>query len=203
MAISTTLLSRYSIWLPLCLAMPNLSASEPTELETAIFAGGCFWCMEHAFDNVDGVTTTISGYIGGHQQNPTYKQVSAGTTGHTEAVQITFDPQQISYAELLEVFWRNIDPTTLSRQFCDKGSQYRAGIFYLDEQQMALAKASKQALEKSKSFPEPVVTEITKATEFYPAEEYHQNYHHKNPIRYKYYRYGCGRDKRLEQLWRN
>ena len=169
--------------------------------ETAIFAGGCFWCTEADFDKVEGVISTTSGYIDGQKVNPTYKEVSAGTTGHTEAVQIKYDPAKVSYAQLLDVFWKNIDPTVKNRQFCDVGSQYRSGIFYLNEEHKQLAMASKQALEKNKPFKEAIVTEITAASTFYPAEDYHQDYHSRNPVRYNYYRYGCGRDKRLEQLW--
>ena len=171
------------------------------ETKTATFAGGCFWCMEPPFDKLDGVISTTSGYIGGHLKNPTYKQVSAGSTGHTEAVQIEYDPGKISYQELLKVFWRNIDPTTPDQQFCDRGSQYRSGIFYHDEQQKQLAEASLQNIIKTRPFEPPVVTEISAATTFYPAEEYHQDYYLKNPLRYKYYRFACGRDSRLEELW--
>jgi peptide-methionine (S)-S-oxide reductase len=170
-------------------------------LEMATFAGGCFWCVEEAFDEVEGVVSTTSGYTGGHKKNPTYHEVSAGGTGHAEAVQVVYDPKKVSYSDLLEVFWHNIDPTTPNRQFCDVGSQYRSAIFYHNEMQKRLAEASKREIEKSKPFKEPIVTEITKASEFYPAEEYHQDYHHKNPIRYKFYRYGCGRDQRLSQVW--
>ncbi len=169
--------------------------------ETAILAGGCFWCVEADFDKVEGVISTTSGYTGGHLENPTYKQVSAGGTGHVEAVKIEFDPAKISYSQLLDIFWRTIDPTVKDRQFCDYGSQYRSEIFYLNEEQKALAEKSKAELEKTKPFKEPIVTAITPASTFYPAEEYHQDYHNKNPIRYKYYRWGCGRDKRLEELW--
>jgi len=175
------------------------AAEERTE--TAIFAGGCFWCMEHPFDELPGVISTTSGYIGGDKENPTYQEVSAGSTGHTEAVEVVFNPVLVSYEQLLEVYWRNSDPTTANRQFCDVGTQYRPGIFYRDQQQRLTAEASKAALQKNKIFAEDVVTEITAATRFWPAEEYHQDYYLKNPIRYKYYRYGCGRDKRLEQLW--
>ena len=171
------------------------------ETRTATFAGGCFWCMEPPFDKLDGVISTTSGYIGGHQKNPTYKQVSAGSTGHTEAVQIEYDSNKISYDELLKVFWRNIDPTTPDQQFCDRGSQYRSGIFYHDARQKLLAEASLQNIIENKSFDQPVVTEITAATTFYPAEDYHQDYYLKNPLRYKYYRFACGRDSRLEALW--
>ena len=167
----------------------------------AIFAGGCFWCVEHAFDEVEGVVATISGYTGGTVANPTYEQVSRGGTGHAEALKVVFDPKKTSYEKLLAVFWRNIDPTVKNRQFCDVGSQYRSAIFYLDETQKRLALDSLKALEKNKPFAAPIVTEITQAGPFYPAEEYHQDYHHKNPVRYTYYRYGCGRDNRLEELW--
>lgn len=171
------------------------------ELESAIFAGGCFWCVESDFDKVDGVVSTTSGYSGGHMDHPSYKAVSAGGTGHTEAVKVEFDPQRVSYRQLVDYFWRTIDPTVDDRQFCDRGSQYRAEIFYKNEQQHQAALASKNMVEKDKSFPQPIVTEITKAGEFFPAEDYHQDYYKKNPLRYKYYRYSCGRDKRVEELW--
>ncbi len=167
----------------------------------ATFAGGCFWCMEPPFDAIDGVLSTTSGYIGGKQKDPTYKEVSAGYTGHTEAVEIVYDPKKVSYERLLEVFWRNIDPTVKDQQFCDVGSQYRTGVFTHDDTQKAAAEASKATLAKSKPFKANVVTEITAATTFYPAEDYHQDYYLKNPIRYKYYRNGCGRDARLKELW--
>ena len=170
-----------------------------TPTAKATFAGGCFWCMEPPYDELEGVTSTISGYIGGTKKDPTYEQVSAGTTGHTEAVQITYDPQKVTYEKLLEIFWRNIDPLTANAQFCDSGSQYRSGIFYHDEAQKKLAEASKKRVQTR--FKQPVVTEITAASEFYPAEDYHQDYYKKNPIRYKIYRYGCGRDQRLKELW--
>ena len=169
-------------------------------LGRAIFAGGCFWCMEPPFDHLDGVEATISGYIGGSKEDPTYKEVSAGTTGHTEAVEVIFDPKKVSYQELLDVFWHNIDPTMENRQFCDWGSQYRTGIFFLDAAQQEQAAASKQALIDSERFPK-VVTEITQAEVFYPAEEYHQDFYLKNPAHYKRYRSGCGRDQRLQELW--
>lgn len=174
-----------------------------TNQDTAIatFAGGCFWCMEGPFDKLTGVISTTSGYTGGHTKNPTYKQTSSGKTGHTEAVQIVYDPTQVSYEKLLDVFWRNIDPTTPDQQFCDRGNQYRSEIFYHDDEQKRLAEASKSALEKNKPFKNPIVTQINMASTFYAAEDYHQDYYIKNPIRYKYYRYGCGRDKRLEELW--
>ena len=170
-------------------------------LSVATFAGGCFWCMEGPFDKLDGVVSTTSGYIGGQKENPTYKQVTAGDTGHTEAVQIVYDSNKVSYKQLLEVFWINHDPTEADGQFCDKGSQYRPGIFYHDEEQKTLAETSKKVIDETKTFSEPVVTEITEASTFYPAEDYHQDYYVKNPFRYKFYRYGCGRDSRLEQLW--
>lgn len=170
-------------------------------LEKAVFAGGCFWCMEAPFDKLPGVITVTAGYTGGHTKSPTYKEVSAGGTGHAEAVQIVYDPSRISYPALLEVFWRNIDPTVSDRQFCDVGHQYRAAIFYKGEEQRKVAQQSKAALEKNRPFREPVVTEITPVSEFYPAEEYHQHYYKKNPLRYSYYRSGCGRDKRLKELW--
>jgi peptide-methionine (S)-S-oxide reductase len=172
-----------------------------TQYATATFAGGCFWCTEADFDKVDGVISTTSGYIGGAIANPTYEQVSAGRTGHTEAVQVVFDPARVSYARLVEYFWRTIDPTTANRQFCDAGTQYRSGIFTHDAEQLRIAQASKAALENSKPFRETIVTEITPATTFYPAEDYHQNYYQVNPVRYRYYRSGCGRDARLKALW--
>ena len=157
--------------------------------------------MEPPFDDLAGVISTTSGYIGGHAENPTYQQVSAGGTGHTEAVEVLYDPSVITYAQLLEVFWRNIDPVARNRQFCDSGSQYRSGVFYHDEEQERLARDAKEALEQSERFSDPIATEITQATAFYAAEEYHQDYYLKNPLRYKFYRYQCGRGKRLEQLW--
>jgi peptide-methionine (S)-S-oxide reductase len=166
----------------------------------ATFAGGCFWCMEAPFDKLDGVFETISGYTAGHQKNPTYKQVSAGVTGHTEAVRITYDPAKISYAELLDVFWKNIDPEAVDRQFCDRGTQYRSGIYYHDDAQRDAAEATKKTLEESGKFSR-VATEVEPAGTFYPAEEYHQDYYLKNPSHYKRYRAGCGRDSRLTELW--
>ena len=168
---------------------------------TATFAGGCFWCMEPPFDKLNGVLSTTSGYTDGHKVNPTYKEVSAGGTGHTEAIQIKYDPSKISYAQLLEVFWKNIDPTSKDAQFCDHGTQYRSGIYYHDEAQQKAAEASLESLRKNKSFKETIATELDAASTFYAAEDYHQDYYQKNPIRYKYYRYSCGRDQRLDQLW--
>jgi peptide-methionine (S)-S-oxide reductase len=188
----------------LALALPLSHAQQTADgrpLAKATFAGGCFWCMEPPFDKLDGVISTTSGYTGGQKKDPTYQEVSAGSTGHTEAVQIVYDPAKITYEKLLDVFWHNIDPTAVNAQFCDHGSQYRSAIFYHDETQKRLAEASKQALDMSKPFKEPIVTEITAASTFYPAEDYHQNYYQKNPIRYKFYRYNCGRDQRLQELW--
>lgn len=176
-------------------------AANAAALEKAIFAGGCFWCMEAPFDKLPGVVSVTAGYTGGEKKNPTYKEVSAGGTGHAEAVLILYNPSRISYSSLLGVFWRNIDPTVVDRQFCDVGHQYRAAIFYLGEGQRKAALLSKAALDKNRPFREPVVTEITPAAGFYPAEEYHQHYYKKNPLRYNYYRSGCGRDKRLKELW--
>ncbi len=172
-----------------------------SQLEQATFAGGCFWCMEHPFDELPGVTGVTVGYTGGTTRNPSYEEVSAGGTGHAESVQMTFDPARISYEKLLEVFWHNIDPTTRDRQFCDVGHQYRSAIFYQGETQRRQALASKAALEKLPKFKGGIVTEIVPAGVFYPAEEYHQHYYRKNPLRYKFYRYNCGRDQRLRELW--
>lgn len=193
-----------SLLLLVALAVPSGYGQPVTDsrpVAKATFAGGCFWCMEPPFDKLEGVLSVTSGYIGGHKPQPTYTEVSAGTTGHTEAVEIVYDPAKISYTKLLDVFWRNIDPITPQAQFCDHGSQYRSGIFYHDDTQRQLAEQSKQALGASKRFKVPVVTEITKASTFYPAEDYHQKYYQKNPLRYKFYRYNCGRDQRLRELW--
>ena len=178
-------------------------AASPTagQEEIAIFAGGCFWCMEPAFDKLDGVISTTSGYTAGHTKNPTYKEVSAGGSGHTEAMQVVFNPEKISFAELLDVFWKNIDPVAVDRQFCDSGTQYRSGIYYLNKAQEVAAKQSLQQLEKSRPFEGVIATEIIAASTFYPAEDYHQDYYQKNPIRYKFYRYRCGRDQRLQEVW--
>jgi peptide-methionine (S)-S-oxide reductase len=185
-------------------ASAQQAATAPTGQATtakAIFAGGCFWCVESDFDKVPGVLSTTSGYIGGNTVNPTYEQVSNKQTGHAEAVQIVFDPAKVSYEKLVEHFWRTIDPTTKDRQFCDAGSPYRTAIFAVDAAQLATATASRAALEKSKPFKEPVVTEVVAAGAFYAAEDYHQDYYKKNPVRYNYYRSSCGRDARLKQLW--
>ena len=167
----------------------------------ATFAGGCFWCMEPPYDKVPGVTATISGYMGGQKLNPTYQGVSSGTTGHAEVVQVVYDPKKVSYEKLLEVYWVNIDPTVRDRQFCDSGTQYRTAIFYHTDEQRKAAEASKAAIEKTKPFREPIVTPIEMAGAFYPAEDYHQDYYKKNPVRYQFYRTGCGRDARLKELW--
>jgi peptide-methionine (S)-S-oxide reductase len=174
----------------------GLSATAATE--TAIFAGGCFWCMEPPYDKLEGVIGTTSGYTGGRVKNPDYTQVSAGHTGHYEAISIQYDADAVSYTQLLEVFWQNIDPFDDSGQFCDKGPQYRAAIFPLDERQAAQARQSKQALQER--IDRPIVTQILPAEAFYPAEDYHQDYYRKNPLRYKYYRFSCGRDMRLEEV---
>ena len=166
---------------------------------TAVFAGGCFWCMEPPFDKLPGVVATTSGYTGGQKINSTYQEVSAGDTGHIEAVQITYDPKQVSYEKLLEVFWRNVDPLDQGGQFCDRGSTYTTAIFYQSEEQKKLAEQSKATIEKKLG--KAVVTMIRPAATFYAAEDYHQDYYKKNPLRYKYYRYSCGRDQRLEELW--
>lgn len=177
-------------------------AEESEKLKKATFAGGCFWCMEKPFDEIEGVISTTSGYTGGHTENPSYEQVSAGVTGHAESIQVVYDPDQVSYEELLDVFWHNIDPVAVDKQFCDTGKQYRSAIFYHNEAQKTLAEASKQELIDSGKF-DHIATEITEASTFYPAEEYHQNYYKKNPIRYKTYRYLCGRDARLKEVWGN
>jgi peptide-methionine (S)-S-oxide reductase len=198
---SAFLLAALSVVTLIGQAQPTASTTTPPGAAKAIFAGGCFWCMEAPFDAIDGVISTTSGYTGGTKKNPTYQEVSSGSTGHAEAVQIVYDPKKVSYERLLEVYWRNIDPTVRDQQFCDHGTQYRTAIFYLDEAQKRAALASKAALDKSRPFKGEIVTEITAATEFYPAEDYHQDYYLKNPVRYKFYRAGCGRDDRLKALW--
>jgi peptide-methionine (S)-S-oxide reductase len=167
----------------------------------ATFAGGCFWCMEPPFDELDGVLSTISGYTGGSTVDPTYQEVSAGGTGHAEVVQVTYDPAKVTYEQLLDVFWPNIDPLDAGGQFCDRGDSYRTGIFVHGEEQRRLAEESKQALTDSRRFAQPIVTEIVDAGPFYPAEDYHQDYYQTNPVRYKFYRWNCGRDQRLTELW--
>jgi peptide methionine sulfoxide reductase msrA/msrB len=178
-----------------------LMKSESKNYKSATFAGGCFWCVESDFEKVDGVVEAISGYTGGDEPNPTYKQVSAGGTGHTEAVQVHYDPDKITYKALLDVFWRHVDPTDAGGQFVDRGSQYRPAIFYHDEEQKRIAEESKAELEKSDRFTKPIATEIVPLTEFYTAEDYHQDYYNKNPLRYKMYRYGSGRDQFLKSTW--
>ena len=192
-----------------CAAGPTLAASAtapggkgaqtPGHLEKATFAGGCFWCMEHPFDELPGVVSVTSGYTGGHKINPTYEEVSSGTTGHAESIQVVYDPAKIGYDKLLDVFWHNIDPLDASGQFCDKGGQYRAAIFYRNPAERQLAEQSKQKIAQTKRW--NIVTQILPATPFYLAEGYHQDYAKKNPVRYKFYRFNCGRDHRLEQLW--
>ncbi|MGI0480794.1 peptide-methionine (S)-S-oxide reductase MsrA [Geminocystis sp. CENA526] len=169
------------------------------DTEKATFAGGCFWCMESPFDKVNGVISTTSGYTGGNVKNPTYKQVSKGKTGHTESVDIEYDNNLVNYSQLLDIFWKNIDPTVENRQFCDVGNQYRSAIFYHNETQKQLALQSKEKV--AKRLQKPIYTQIQAVKEFYPAEEYHQNYYQKNPLLYKYYRYRCGRDQRLTEIW--
>jgi peptide-methionine (S)-S-oxide reductase len=167
----------------------------------ATFAGGCFWCVEEAFEKLPGVTAAVSGYMDGKTKNPTYEQVSSGMTGHTEVVEVTYDPAKVSYEKLLEAFWLNHDPTTMERQFCDGGSQYRPGIYWHTEEQRRLAEASKAKWDKDKPFKDKIVTPIVKATQFYAAEDYHQDYYKKNPVRYQFYVSGCGRYARLDGLW--
>ncbi len=175
--------------------------AENPKTEIATFAGGCFWCMEKSFDQLAGVIQATVGYTGGQKENPSYEEVSSGSTGHAEAVQIVFNPRHISYEELLQVFWRQINPTTVDRQFNDIGSQYRTAIFYHNDEQEKLAEESKKRLEASDLFDNKIVTEITPAGAFYPAEDYHQDYYQKSPIPYKFYRFGSGRDRYLERIW--
>ena len=184
----------------LCLAAA-VGVADAQERARATFAGGCFWCMEPPFDKLEGVVSTTSGYTGGTKPNPTYEEVSSGRTGHAESVQVLYDPKKVSYEKLLDVFWHNVDPTVRDRQFCDIGTQYRTAIFAHNDEQRRLAERSKAELEKSKPFRQPIVTPVVPAGEFYPAEAYHQDFYKKNPIRYKFYRDGCGRDARLKELW--
>jgi len=178
------------------------TAGAAPKLEKATFAGGCFWCMQPPFDKLKGVVSTIVGYTGGQKVNPTYEQVSAGATGHAESIEVTYDPARVSYAELLDVFWRNIDPTARDRQFVDVGNQYRAAVFYHNEEQRTLALESKEKLEKSGKFgSKAIVTEIVPAATFYPAEDYHQKYYQKSGVRYKFYRFNSGRDQFLKKIW--
>jgi peptide-methionine (S)-S-oxide reductase len=178
----------------------SLAAADATSGK-AYFAGGCFWCMEEVFEKVEGVLSATSGYMGGTVSNPTYEEVSAGRTGHTESVEVVYDPAKVSYQKLLDAFWRNVDPITPNAQFCDHGSQYRSAIFFQTDEEKRASDTSKQAIEQSKRFKEPIVTQIVMAPQFYPAEEYHQDFYKKNPIRYKLYKYNCGRAQRLEALW--
>jgi peptide-methionine (S)-S-oxide reductase len=183
----------------LVLALPMAAQAQKTE--KAGFAAGCFWCTEEAFEKVPGVISAVSGYMGGKTQRPTYEQVSRGITGHTEMVEVTFDPAKVSYDKLLDVFWLNHDPTVLDRQFCDGGSQYRPEIFYYSDEQKRLAESSKAKWDKAKPFRQPLLTPISKAGAFWPAEDYHQDYYKKNALQYKFYVTGCGRYTRLDQLW--
>jgi peptide-methionine (S)-S-oxide reductase len=182
-------------------AAPAQDSSNAPRLARATFAGGCFWCMEEAFEPIDGVVSVVSGYIGGRTPRPTYEQVSAGGTGYAEAVEIRYDPSKVSYDRLLQHFWRNIDPLAVDRQFCDGGNQYRSAIFYHDAEQRRAAEASKAALERSGQLKGTIATQIVEAGPFYAAEEYHQDYYRKNPQRYKFYKWSCGRAQRLAQLW--
>ena len=178
-----------------------LSFSQTPSMEKAVFAGGCFWCEETAFEGKPGVISAVSGYAGGHTANPSYDQVSAGGTGHAESVEVTYDPKKITYQQLLDIFWHNADPTDSGGQFCDRGDQYRSQIFYTNDTQKKLAEASKAEVMKTKPFSAPIVTQVTPLKAFYPAEEYHQDFYKKNPVRYESYRLGCGRDRRLKELW--
>ncbi len=189
------------VGLGLALTAPTGGAqAQPADQSAkAIFGGGCFWCMEPPFDKLAGVLSTTSGYIGGRTKNPTYEQVSGGGTGHVEVVQVVYDPSKVSYEKLLDVFWQNVDPIDAKGQFCDRGDQYRTAIFYQSEDQQRLAAQSK--LEIASHLKQPIATEIVAAGPFYPAEAYHQDYYDKNPVRYKFYRWNCGRDARLEELW--
>ncbi len=195
--------ARFAVAAISALMLSSASAAdvaEPAGTATAILAGGCFWCTEADFEKLPGVISAESGYTAGKTVNPTYQEVSAGRTGHTEAVRIVYDPSRVSYPQLLEHFWRNVDPTVKDRQFCDHGSQYRSGIYYQNDDERKAAEASRDALLKSGKV-DKIHTEIIAATTFYPAEEYHQDYYKKNPLRYGFYRRGCGRDARLEELW--
>ena len=197
--LASVVLAGFSGW---AVAQATASPAAPAaNTARAVFAGGCFWCVEADFDKVDGVLSTTSGYTGGHVPNPTYEQVSNKRTGHAEVVEIVYDPSRVSYGKLVEHFWRTIDPTTRDRQFCDAGSPYRSAIYAQDAEQLRIAQASKAALEKSKPFKEPIVTEVVAGGPFYSAEAYHQDYYKKNPVRYNYYRLTCGRDARLKELW--
>jgi peptide-methionine (S)-S-oxide reductase len=176
-------------------------AAADATLGKAYFAGGCFWCMEEAFEKVEGVLSATSGYMGGTVSNPTYEEVSAGRTGHAESVEVVYDPAKVSYQKLLDAFWRNVDPITPNAQFCDHGNQYRSAIFFQTDEEKRTSDSSKLAIEQSRRFKAPIVTQIVMAQQFYSAEDYHQDYYKKNPVRYKFYKYNCGRAQRLEELW--
>jgi peptide-methionine (S)-S-oxide reductase len=183
------------------LAQQDATTVSAGQKAVATFAGGCFWCMQPPFDKTPGVISTTAGYTGGSKVDPTYHEVSAGGTGHAESVEVTYDPSKVTYQQLLDIYWHNVDPLDTGGQFCDRGSQYRTAIFYHDDEQKRLAEASKQELVDSKRFDQPIATEIVAAGPFYPAEDYHQEYYKKNPVRYKFYRWNCGRDQRLTELW--
>ncbi len=190
----------YLVLIVLLLAATG-SAGHAAEQAKAVFAGGCFWCMEEVFEKVEGVVSVTSGYMGGQKTNPTYEDVSAGGTGHAESVEVVYDPAKVSYQKLLDHFWKNVDPITPNAQFCDHGTQYRAVIFYGNDEEKRQAEASKQAIEQAKRFKEQIVTQVVTASKFYPAEDYHQDFYKKNPAKYKFYKFTCGRAQRLEQLW--
>jgi len=195
---------RLSITMLLTGLLSNLALAETStepKLESVVLGGGCFWCIEADYEKLDGVVDVISGYAGGHVKNPTYQQVSAGGSGHIEVVKVTYDADKINYSQILDYFWRHVDPTRDDGQFCDRGPQYRPAIFYQNETQKNLALASTKQIEQSKPFAQPLKVELIQAGKFYPAEDYHQDYYKKNPIRYNFYRYNCGRDARVEQLW--
>jgi peptide-methionine (S)-S-oxide reductase len=189
------------LFIGLWTVQPTSQAAADVIHGKAYFAGGCFWCMEEAFEKVEGVLSATSGYMGGTVANPSYEEVSAGRTGHAESVEVIYDPSKVSYQKLLDAFWRNVDPITPNAQFCDHGSQYRAAIFYQTDEEKRASDIFKQAIEQSKRFKEAIVTQIVPAAQFYPAEEYHQDFYKKNPVRYKFYKYNCGRAQRLEELW--
>lgn len=195
----------FIVWVVMAFGAWTLHSTGPATAAAtsgkAYFAGGCFWCMEEAFEKVEGVLSVTSGYMGGTVANPSYEEVSAGRTGHAESVEVVYDQAKVSYLTLLEAFWRNVDPITPNAQFCDHGSQYRSAVFFQTDEEKRAAESSKQAIERSKRFKEPVVTQIVPAAPFYPAEEYHQDFYKKNPVRYKFYKYNCGRAQRLEELW--
>ena len=191
-----------SLWLTMIMSTGQVIAQpDNSDQAVATFAGGCFWCMEPPFDELEGVSSTISGYIGGHVENPSYEQVTTGRTGHAEAMQVTYDPEVVDYATLLDVYWQNIDPLDSGGQFCDRGSSYRSTIFVHTAEQRELAEASKQEIAASGQLNGEIVTPIEEATTFYPAEEYHQDYYEKNPLRYRFYKWNCGREQRLEEVW--